>query len=107
MVSVKGLTMKGKRGNKCELWAGDRQEAVFGHHPVPQPGSRLLIPFGEIDNPCHINRHSIREIKISCCSMWPAVLRIGLRPVKNRLAASMGLVRTPAVVRKSFCASLS
>ena len=32
-------------------------------------------------------------------SMWPAVLRIGFKPVKNRLAASMGLANTSTVVR--------
>jgi hypothetical protein len=47
----------------------------------------------------HSNRHSIREIKISCCSMWPAVLRIGFKPAKNWLDASMGLARTSAMVR--------
>ena len=64
----------------CELWRGSGAGVVIG-------------------NPRHINRHPIRAIKISCCSKWPAVFRIGFRPVKNRLAASMGLARTSAVVR--------
>ena len=50
-------------------------------------------------SPRHINRHSIREIKSSCCSIWPAVFRIGLRPAMNRFAGSMGLANTSAVVR--------
>jgi hypothetical protein len=85
---------------------GQHFGAVFGKHLLRNV--RLGLLGGEVtrgplgashEGKFYINRHSIREIKISCCSMWPAVFRIGFRPAKNRLDASMGLAKTSAVVR--------
>ncbi len=53
---------------------------------LPSRGRVWYVP-----DPTYINQQSIREIKISRCSMRPAVLRSCLRPVKNLFAGSMGL----------------